>query len=195
MPNWCFSSYVLEGSEQEIKELDKTLVKLVSRKRPAVKSDFGKNWLGCLVNALGGDWKEIYCRGTWDDKNRTGNILRLTTETAWGPMNEVFDFICQKFPSIKYYFASEEEGMGEYLTNDVEGKYFPDRYHIDLCDPEENYDDEYFTSLEAMLDYINENYHPATPLKRIEDIEDLDDEWRMKNDDAFLNYHIIRVCE
>ena len=25
MPNWCFSSYVLEGSEQEIKELDKTV--------------------------------------------------------------------------------------------------------------------------------------------------------------------------
>ena len=62
MPNWCFSSYVLEGSEQEIKELDKTLVKLVSRKQPAVKNDFGKNWLGCSVNALGGDWKEIYCR-------------------------------------------------------------------------------------------------------------------------------------
>ena len=194
MPNWCFSSYVLEGSEQEIKKLNKTLDKLVSRKKPAIENGFGTNWLGCLVNALGGDWQKIHCRGTWENKNLESNILRLTTETAWGPMNEVFNFICQKFPTIKYYFTSEEEGMGEYFTNDVEGKYFPERYHIDLCDLEGNYDNEYFTTPEAMLDYINENFHPTTPLKKLEDIDKLDNEWRTINDDAYLNYCTVRVC-
>ncbi len=193
MPNWAFSSYVLEGNEQEIKKLNKTLDKLVSRKKPAIENGFGTNWLGCLVNALGGDWQKIYCRGTWEDKNLEGNILRLTTETAWGPTNEVFNFIQEKFPSIKYYFASEEPGMCDYLTNDVEGKYFPERYHIDLCDLEGNYDDEYFTTSDAMLEYINENYHPTTPLKTLEDIDNLDNEWRENNDDAFINYHVVQV--
>ena len=193
MPNWCFSSYVLEGDKKEIRTLNKTLDRLMARKTPAVYNGFGKNYLGCLIKALGGDWKKIYCRGTWEDKNLEGNILRLTTETAWGPTNEVFNFIQEKFPSIKYYFASEEPGMCDYLTNDVEGKYFPDRFHIDLCDLEGNYDSDYFTTVKAMLDYINENYHPATPLKTLEDIDKLDNEWRENSDDAYINYHTVQV--
>ncbi len=194
MPNWCFSSYVLEGDKKEIRTLNKTLDRLLSRKTPAIENGFGKNWLGCLVNALGGDWQKIYCRGTWENKELTENVLRLTTETAWGPMNEVFNFIREKFPSIKYYFASEEEGMEEYFTNDVEGKYFPDRYHIDLCDLEGNYDDEYFTTSDEMLEYINENYHLTTPLKSLEDIDKLDSEGRENDDDAYIKFHIIQVC-
>ena len=195
MPNWAFTSYVLEGEEREIKQLDKILTTLSKRKTPKVKSDFNQHWLGCLVHELGGDWNKIYCRGSWYEKERNGNTLKLCTETAWGPMNEVFDFICQKFPSIKYYYASEEDGMGEYYTNDVEGKYFPDRYHIDLCDPDENYDSDYFKTFDELLRWLNEKYKPTTPLRTEEDIENLDDEWREKSDDAFINLHHIVVCD
>ena len=195
MPNWCFSSYVLEGNEQEIKKLNKTLDKLMSRKQPAVKSDFGNNWLGCLVNALGGDWHKIYCRGTWDDKNLTGNILRLTTETAWGPMNEVFDFICEKFPSIRYYYASEEPMMGEFFTNDKEGKYFPDRFQIELCTPKDNYDNEYFLTLGDALRWLTENYSPDSPLRSEEDVEALCDKWQEENEDAYISLHTYRVVD
>ncbi len=194
MPNWCFTSYVLEGSDKEIEKIDILLDKLMSRKKPAIENSFGTNWLGCLVNALGGDWQKIPCRGTWSNKERTGNILRLTTETAWSPMNEVFNLIREKFPSVRYFYAAEEPRNELYSTNDVDGKYFPERYHIDLCDLEVNYDSEYFTTADAVLDYINENYHPATPLKTLEDIDKLDNEWRENSDDAFINYHIVQVC-
>lgn len=37
--------------------------------------------------------------------------------------------------------------MCEYWTNDDEGKYFPDRYYVDVCTSEEEYYSEYFLGL------------------------------------------------
>jgi len=84
MPNWCNTSLVFKGDKQEIKTLYQTMKRLERRKTPLVENDFGSNWLGCLVEALGGQWKETYCRGTWFSLECRGNILRMETETAWG---------------------------------------------------------------------------------------------------------------
>lgn len=65
MPNWCNTSLVFKGDKQEIKTLYQTMKRLERRKKPLVENGFGTNWLGCLVEALGGHWKETYCRGTW----------------------------------------------------------------------------------------------------------------------------------
>lgn len=54
MPNWCNTSLVFEGDKQEIKTLYQTMKRLERRKTPLVENDFGSNWLGCLVEALGG---------------------------------------------------------------------------------------------------------------------------------------------
>lgn len=72
------------------------------------------------------------------------DTLKFSTETAWGPCNEVFDLIRQKFPSLSYYFLSEEPGMGVFQTNDRDGKYFTDKFRADICTPEEEYQCEYF---------------------------------------------------
>ena len=37
------------------------------QKEPSVPNGFGKTWLGCLVNALGGDYNKIHCRGDWSN--------------------------------------------------------------------------------------------------------------------------------
>lgn len=96
MPNWCNTSLVFKGDKQEIKTLYQTMKRLERRKKPLVENGFGTNWLGCLVEALGGHWKETYCRGTWFSLECQGNILRMETETAWSPCIETYDFICQK---------------------------------------------------------------------------------------------------
>ena len=108
MPNWCNTSLVFEGDKQEIKALYQTMKKLERRKKPLVENGFGSNWLGCLVEALGGHWNETYCRGTWFSLECKGNILRMETETAWSPCIETYDFICKAFPSLTYYYRSEE---------------------------------------------------------------------------------------
>ena len=97
---------------------------LENRRKPLVDNSFGKTWLGCLVNKLGGNWQEVYCRGSWSDLDWNGAILRFSTETAWGPMNEVFKFIKTIYPSLKIYYQAEEDGMGVFITNDAEGSYF-----------------------------------------------------------------------
>ena len=97
---------------------------LENRRKPLVDNSFGKTWLGCLVNKLGGNWQEVYCRGSWSDLDWNGAILRFNTETAWGPMNEVFKFIKTIYPSLKIYYQAEEDGMGVFITNDTEESYF-----------------------------------------------------------------------
>lgn len=194
MPNWCYTSYVLEGNKEDINKVSNTLTELENRDKPAVENGFGTTWLGCLVHELGGDYNKIYCRGQWGSLQNNGDTLTLDTETAWGPMNEVFDFIKEKFPSIKYYFSSEEDGMCEYFTNDKEGKYFPCRYHINLCDPDDNYtDDLYFKTINEVFDFFTENYSKENPIHSEEDLDRLDDLWREQNDDAFINLAKVEV--
>ena len=97
---------------------------LENRRKPLVDNSFGKTWLGCLVTKLGADWQKVYCRGSWSDLDWNGAILRFNTETAWGPMDEVFKFIKTIYPSLKIYYQAEEDGMGVFITNDTEGSYF-----------------------------------------------------------------------
>ena len=150
MCNWCYTSYVIDGKRKEVQSLFSKMNNLENRKKPLVDNTFGKTWLGCLVNKLGGNWQEVYCRGAWSDLDWNGAILRFNTETAWGPMNEVFKFIKSIYPSLKIYYMAEEDGNGVFITNDAEGHYFRDRYRIEYdCDYE------YFTTIEGVLGYVS----------------------------------------
>lgn len=47
-------------------------------------------------------------------------------ETAWFPCDETLELVCEKFPTLCYFYQSEESGLAEYWTNDQESKYFPE---------------------------------------------------------------------
>lgn len=158
MPNWCSTAYAIEGNATELKKLYELMKDLEKRQKPSVKNGFGTTWLGCLVEALGESWEKIYCRGTWDNLKFNGEVLTFNTETAWSPCNEMFDMVCEKYPTLRYFYQSEEPGMCEYWTNDDEGKYFPDRYYVDVCTSEEEYYSEYFQDLESVYDWLEEKY-------------------------------------
>ena len=150
MANTCFTAYVIDGKRKEVQSLFSKMNYLEKRKKPLEGSSFGNTWLGNLVIKLGGDWRKVYCRGAWSDLEWNGSILRFNTETAWGPMNEVFKFIKTIYPSLKIYDQAEEDGNGVFITNDVEGRYFRDRYRIEFdCDYE------YFTTIEGVCDYVS----------------------------------------
>ena len=156
MPNWCSSSYVIEGDEKEVKELYRIMDGLEKRKTPSVENGFGTTWLGSLVDALGADRNKVYCRGDWNSLEMGQDTLRFSTETAWGPCNEVFDLVRQKFPSLSYYYLSEEPGMGVFQTNDADGRHFTDKYRADICTPEEQYQCEYFEDKPSMFKWLEE---------------------------------------
>lgn len=84
MPNWCSTDYYVLGSRKEIMDLSKRMERLENRQKSLINNGFGNTWLGNLVNNLGGDWENVYCRGEWmcREWNKEKNTLTFTTETA-----------------------------------------------------------------------------------------------------------------
>ena len=62
MPNWCSTSYRIQGDPKELKQFNKLIQALERRKKPLCKSDFGNLWLGCKIEKLHGNSEETYCR-------------------------------------------------------------------------------------------------------------------------------------
>lgn len=183
MPNWCFTAYAIEGNAQEVEKLYGIMKELGERKEPSVENGFGTTWLGCLLDALGGDCKKIWCRGNWGELQLTDNVLRFNTVTAWAPCFATFDFICREFPSLHCYYQAEEPNFAYYGTNDNEGKYFPDRYIVRLYTPKGEYYDATFSELPKLLEWLEEKC--GQPLKSKEDVANMLEQWHTDNDEAF----------
>lgn len=191
MPNWCYTSYTFVGDEEELKGLHDLMKGLEERSEPLVKNDFGKAWLGCLVEALGKKWQDFRCRGDWDNLIFTGDILKFTTETAWSAADEVMTLICEKYPSLGYYYYTEEPGMGIYETNDDCGEYYPERYYVDLCTDDGDCPQEYFTSLDDAIAWIGKMTEQE--FKSEDEINAYFDEIQKDNDGAYCYIHEIEI--
>lgn len=113
MPNWCSTSYVVTGDKKEVRDLYEKMKSLEEREKPLVENDFGVTWLGNLVTLLGRSWKEVYCRGEWSGLivDIEDNELRFYTMTAWSELQQLRHFLQEKYPSLTFYFRSEEPGM------------------------------------------------------------------------------------
>ena len=118
MPNWCSTAYVVEGDAKEIKSLYDLMQNLQNMEKPSKPNGFGTSWLGCLVDALGEDWENVSCRGSWNGLELVGDVLKFNTETAWAPCDGTLELVLKKFPSLRYYYRTEEPGMVIYETND-----------------------------------------------------------------------------
>ncbi len=152
MPNWASTAYVFKAKDQEqAKDLYDKIDSLSKMEEPLVENGFGKLWMGCLVNLLGGDWNKVYCRGEIIDYNLTADHVSIECETAWGEMPEFRHFIEQQYPGSKIYYCVEECGNEVYATNDTDGEYFKDRYCLDSYDGLE-----YFETIEEAAKYIGE---------------------------------------
>lgn len=172
--------YHATGDKEQLKKLHSVMDELEGLKDPGLhENGFGKTWLGNLVIKLGGDWEKIYCRGYWDNLvlHDDGSIS-FSVESAWGELNEVREFIEEKFPGVKLYFQCEESGMGIYQTNDDTGEYFPERYYLWV----ENEDTEYYTSLEALATDV-EKITGSQNLKSLDSCKKALESYSRKNHD------------
>lgn len=191
MPNWSSTSYHVVGDEKELKSLYELMVELSEMTKPRVENGFGPNWLGCLVDALGEDWQNISCRDAFFDMNLDVYGLRFITETAWNPCNEVMDFLRRKFPSLVFYYYTEEPGFGIYATNDVTGDYFPDRYVVVLHSEGTELCTEYFENIEDAYAWISDGLEK--PITNAEELKAYDEWLQEQNDAFFCNIHEIKI--
>ena len=115
----------------------------------------------------------------------------METETAWGPCIETYDFICKIFPSLTYYYRSEEPMMAEYLTNDGEGRYFKERYIADVNVPDGEIMVEYFNRREEALHWIAEIR--KCDIQSEEDVEALNEQWHTGDNEGYCYLHHYRI--
>jgi len=185
MPNWCSTTYRFYGGKEERDLLFNTIEELKNLPEPRVENGFGKLWLGCLIDALGGNWQNVYCRGEIVDYANYEDYLEIDTETAWGEMYDVRQYLQVRFPRLIIYYMSEEPGMGEYYTNDKDGSIFHTKYAVDI----EDYDYECFETLEDTAKWINSvpgynfNVEPT-----VESIKEAFDKYEEENEDCYIRF-------
>ncbi len=180
MSNPVFTDVVFVGDMREVRSLYGKMKRLEERKQPLEENGcyWAKRWLGYLVARLGEDWHEVYCRGTWKFLRKTGHSVLFLTETAWKPPFELFKMIQRHYPSLQFYFEAEGEEWDAYITNDIEGHYFPYRYIID-CEP----DIEYFNTIEAAAAHLS-TYIGKCIVPTWESLNNAADEWNNKHKDS-----------
>lgn len=107
-------------------------------------------------------------------------------------MGEWRKFIKSRFPNIHIVYSAEEPGNIYYVTNDIEGDYFPERYILDFTDGLE-----YFNTLESAAEYVKNL--TGIDVMSEEDIESALNEQEAKdmekNEDAFYSFHKFTVIE
>lgn len=165
MPNWAYTQYIATGDKEQLKKLHSVMTELEDMKVPGLhENGFGSTWLGNLVIKLGGNWKQVYCRGSWDNLllHEEGTVS-FSVESAWGELYDVRKFIEEQFPGVRLYFQCEESGMCIYQTNDDTGQYFPEKYYLWVEDGET----EYYTTLEALANEV-ENITGSKNLKTLD---------------------------
>ena len=154
MSNPAFMTVIIEGDKCELNKLYGIMKRLQEREKPLVENGFyyPTRWLGNLVVRLGADWREVYCRGTWNDLELKKDHISFLTETAWQPPFELLKLVKERYPKLRIIFEAEGDDWDWYLTNDAEGKYFSSRYVVDM-EP----DTEYFDTIEEACDRVG-NY-------------------------------------
>ena len=165
MANWAYTQYVVIGDEEQLKQLHTIMTELEEMESPGLhENGFGSTWLGNLVIKLGGNWKQVYCRGSWDNLllHEDGTVS-FSVESAWGELYDVRKFIEDYFPRVTLYFQCEESGMCIYQTNDDTGDYFPEKYYLWV----EDGDTEYYNNLEALAKEV-ENITGSKNLKTLD---------------------------
>lgn len=192
MPNWASTNYVFKGAdENQAKDLYEKIDSLQKMTKPYVPNGFGKLWMGCLVNLLGGDWNKVYCRGEITSYGYEDNRVYLYCETAWGEMPEFRHFLEQQYPGSKIYYQVEECGNEVYATNDMDGEYFKDRYCLDFYDGLE-----YFETIETAAKFIGEKIGKQLQ-PDFREIERAIDDYLEEHDDdeSWMSFHQYDVTD
>lgn len=159
MPNWCLTNYKVVGPKEDISRFSTMLNELQSLPESRVENGFGKLWLGNLVDYLGGNWHDVWCRGEindWD-VDASGEMITMQVMSAWSEPSATRFFLKEKFPSCDIWFISEEPGNCYYVKNDTEGDYFPEKYILEYSTDDGTFDTEYFEDIRDIPPFLKEH--------------------------------------
>lgn len=189
MPNWCYTSYIVTGGKKEVCDLHEKMISLEEREKSLVKNGFGKTWLGNLVAILGEKWENISCRGEFFNlqKDDSDEVLRFETMTAWNELSGMRQFLRSKYPSIKFYYRSEEPGMCVYCTNDADGEYFPEQFKVEQWE----HDDEYCGNQTEVFEIIEEK--TGITVHNLDEMNKAVNKYNQTHEDEEIYIHVFEI--
>lgn len=173
MANNCLSIYKIAGKREDISDLFHKLYELweitsqyrndyliahknntpLPAKPPEVLYGYSHLDLCDVVNYFGGDATRVDCSGYIETfKFEDENTIKICTDTAYVPMQEVWATVIMGYESLKYFFISDEIGSECFYNNDRDKEHFPDKYFIDNQFGNET---EVADSDEFLLDYMS----------------------------------------
>lgn len=80
--------------------------------------------------------------------------IKIEYESKWSPCDEFWDFGLEPYKSLHEATIGEEPGCEVYINTDTTGKFFPERYIIDMClEGISKYDDKYHVPDEYYIEY------------------------------------------
>ena len=211
MPNWCYTNInICHNDKNKLKDFFNKVEEW--RKKPYKTNDFDTYSLGWLGNIVGNsglaEWKvkengredfvpSISCRGSLQTFELHDDSINIDTETAWGPMLEMWRLLCDKYlPGADIYYTAEESDNGLYQTNDPD---VADTYYIDIWETPEEFEDEesmYEAEESDAIEFLQRVLHTEeTDINKLVDMADsIDDpwfsihKWELVDIDAVISY-------
>ena len=134
MPNWCSTYLRFKGPKESVKKFYDLMVGF-EKQGSSIENSWDSSWLGTFIerglrrDPLDRDHgiignckfkaKTYNCRGNITYIDHNDEEVIIDTETAWGPMLEMFYDLKAKYaPDLKITWQAIEPGMGLYVTND-----------------------------------------------------------------------------
>lgn len=190
MPNWCDVEYKCVGDPKEVRSPHGVLEYIDKCNTSIIKNDFGKGWLGNLVDRLGGDWTTFNCRGEITGYGLDDNVLTINHYTAWHEQSRLRETIERVFPSVKVYFRECEPANNVCSTNDTTGMYFPEPYCLASFDNQP----EFFMTIGEAARYVSGIVRKRVPFKMKAINNALKGYMRLPgNQDMSYSFHEIRI--
>ena len=144
MSNWCASEVKYTSNDTAaVKQLCKDICEVSNNKMIEIAK---------LTSFYGND-EDIAKRGCCEflDFDEKKNVVHLFFETAWGPYDDLYDFIADHYRGMRYVYVAIEEGNEVYINTDKSKTFFPQRYILD--DEEDGM--QFFNNVEELLEAFN----------------------------------------
>ncbi|MCL2047391.1 MAG: hypothetical protein FWG87_01575 [Defluviitaleaceae bacterium] len=137
MPNWCSTGYAFYTKAEDKSELSRFYKNLMEilQTPSEVENGFEPGWLGKVAIKHGLDYESVPCRG-WiehiDEYEPEHGVVTLRTDTAWGPLTELWEAVLTQYDGICFVYIAEEPGLGVFVNTDTEGLYFNEWYLLEI---------------------------------------------------------------
>ena len=154
MANWAYTAYVIEGPKDTLNKIYSAI------KTHTVREGSDEWWEGNILDALDSSWEDLkdegealYMRGFIEDFNLEDNTLHINATEAYG-LTHFHVALEHIFKDIKVYWIVEGNEDEIYCTNDKEGKYFSERYYVDVSIDGKD-EIEYFSTREEVYKWLS----------------------------------------